>query len=99
MMSYKRFNQKKKREINGPSAAVLKYDLDNGAPQVVASGKGLTAERIIALAKQNGIPVQEDSQLVSNLIDLDLGDNVPPQLYSVIAEVLLMLEEFELEDY
>lgn len=39
--------------------------------------------------------MQEDAKLVENLIDMDLGDNIPPQLYSVIAEILLLIEEME----
>ena len=39
--------------------------------------------------------MQEDSALVANLLDMDLGDNIPPQLYSVMAEILLLIEEIE----
>lgn len=95
-MKHKNFNLKKKREINGPSAVALHYDENSGSgPQVAARGKGYLAQKIIELAKENDIPLQEDSSLIGNLIDMDLGENIPPQLYSVIAEVLLMLEEME----
>ncbi|MTI46621.1 EscU/YscU/HrcU family type III secretion system export apparatus switch protein [Sporosalibacterium faouarense] len=95
-MRRQNFNLKKKREINGPSAVALHYDEGNGdIPQVVARGKGFIAQKIIESAKQNDVPLQEDSSLIGNLIDMDLGENIPPQLYSVIAEVLLMLEEME----
>jgi flagellar biosynthesis protein len=90
------YNQKRRKEINGPQAAVIKYDEENGkSPIVVASGKGLVAQRIIELAEKNNIHMQEDSTLVANLLDMDLGDNIPPQLYSVMAEVLLLIEEIE----
>lgn len=96
MVSSAYFNQKKRKEVNGPSAAVIKYDEKSGsAPQVVAQGKGQVAQQIIELAKKNHIHMQEDSTLVSNLLDMDLGDNVPPQLYSVMAEILLLIEEME----
>lgn len=95
-MIYKSFNQIKKRETNGPSAAVIRYDAEQGeAPSIVAHGKGKVADEIIKLAMKNNIPLQEDPSLVQNLIDMDLGDNVPPQLYSVIAEILLMIERIE----
>ncbi|WP_071393503.1 EscU/YscU/HrcU family type III secretion system export apparatus switch protein [Bacillus tuaregi] len=90
------YNQKKRKDINGPQAAVIKYDEENGnAPVVVASGKGQVAQQIIELAQKNHIHMQEDSSLVANLIDMDLGDNIPPQLYSVMAEILLLIEEME----
>jgi len=95
-MIYKMINQKKRNEIKGPSAAVIRYDhSQDDSPTVVAHGTGQIANRIISMAKENDIPLQEDSSLVANLIDMDLGDNIPPQLYSVIAEILLMIEEIE----
>jgi flagellar biosynthesis protein len=97
-MNFRWFNQKHRRELNGRSAAVIRYDEGKDrAPTIVAHGKGAVANQIIALAKENGIPLQEDPLLVENLIDMDLGDNIPPQLYSVIAEILLMLKEMERE--
>lgn len=96
MMTSSFYNQKKRREMNGPSAAVIKYDEETGkSPIVVAQGKGQVAQQIIELAKKNHIHMQEDSTLVANLLDMDLGDNVPPQLYSVMAEILLLIEEME----
>ena len=90
------FNLKKRRDINGPQAAVLKYSEEPGkAPVVVAQGKGLVAKQIIDLAKEHNVAMQEDSTLVSNLLDMDLGDNIPPQLYAVMAEILVLLEEME----
>lgn len=90
------YNHKKRKEINGPSAAVIKYDDESGkAPTVVAQGKGQVAQQIIELAKKNDLHMQEDSTLVSNLLDMDLGDNIPPQLYSVMAEILILIEEME----
>ncbi len=95
-MRNKSFNLKKKKEINGSSAAALHYDDSrDDTPKLVARGKGEVAKRIIEMAKKNDIPLQEDSNLIGNLIDMDLGDNIPPQLYTVIAEVLLLLEEME----
>lgn len=91
----KHFNHKQRRATNGPTAAVIRYDEEGGAPKVVASGKGQVANQIIELAKQNNIHMQEDAMLVENLLDMDLGDNIPPQLYSVMAEILLLIEEME----
>lgn len=95
-MISKHFNQKQKKIISGPSAAVIKYDEEKGTgPTVIAHGKGQVAKQIIELAEKNNIHMQEDPMLVENLLDMDLGDNVPPQLYAVIAEILLLIEEME----
>jgi flagellar biosynthesis protein len=96
MIVQKHFNQTKRRVQNGPTAAVIRYDKDeDGALRVVAHGKGQLANQIIELAKKNEIHMQEDATLVSNLLDMDLGDNIPPQLYSVMAEILLLIEDME----
>ena len=98
MIISQRFNQVNRRNMNGPSAAVIKYDEKNGDdPQIVASGKGYIAERIKELAAENHIHMEEDAMLLENLMDMDLGENIPPQLYAVIAEILLMIEEIERE--
>lgn len=89
------FNQKRKREVNGPSAAVIRYEQGDKAPTVVAHGRGYVAEKIIELAKQNGVPIEQDAALVQHLLDLDLGDTIPPQLYAVIAEILILIEKME----
>ncbi|TWI57875.1 EscU/YscU/HrcU family type III secretion system export apparatus switch protein [Halalkalibacter nanhaiisediminis] len=95
MIVSKHFNQKARKQMNGPTAAVIRYDDENGAPKVVAQGKGQVANQIIELAKKNNVHMQEDAMLVENLLDMDLGDNIPPQLYSVMAEILLLIEEME----
>ncbi|MEJ8544083.1 EscU/YscU/HrcU family type III secretion system export apparatus switch protein [Brevibacillus borstelensis] len=95
-MIRKSFNQKQRQAINGPMAAVIRYDQEKDfVPTVIAQGRGHLAEKIISMAKDNDIPLQEDSLLVKNLIDMDLGENIPPQLYSVVAEILLLIEEME----
>ncbi|RDE36294.1 flagellar biosynthesis protein FlhS [Parageobacillus thermoglucosidasius] len=95
-MIQKYFNQKKRKEINGPTAAVIRYDEETGkSPTVVAQGTGYVAKKIIELAKQHNVHIQEDPLLVQNLLDLDLGDSIPPQLYAVIAEILILIEEIE----
>ncbi|GGJ64079.1 flagellar biosynthesis protein [Anoxybacillus voinovskiensis] len=89
------FNQKRKREVNGPSAAVIRYEQGDKAPKVVAHGKGYVAEKIIALAKEHNVPMEQDASLVHHLLDIDLGDSVPPQLYAAIAEILILIEKME----
>lgn len=98
-MIYQWFNQKRRKEVNGPTAAVIRYDQEKDqTPSIVAHGRGIIASKIIAMAKEHHIPMQEDPLLVEHLIDMDLGDSIPPQLYAVIAEILLMLEEIERDE-
>lgn len=70
-------------------AVALRYDQESDqAPIVVAKGKGLLAERIEMLAHEFGVPVKEDQVLADYLMALDLYEEIPPQLYQVVAEVL-----------
>lgn len=76
-------------EVLEKKAVALKYDIDaDDAPKVVAKGKGYVAERIEALARESGVPIKEDKELVEYLNALNLYEEIPPQLYSVIAEIL-----------
>jgi flagellar biosynthesis protein len=69
--------------------AALRYDTDQeNAPKLVARGRGHTAQRILELAKEHDLPIRKDPTLVSILGALDVGAEIPPDLYGVIAEVL-----------
>ncbi len=68
-------------------AIALKYDGEQ-APTVTATGEGDIAEEIIRIAREHGIPLREDATLAALLSELELGDEIPPQLYRVIAEVI-----------
>jgi len=71
-----------------PSTAVaLHYD-GTEAPKITAKGTGELAEKIIALAKEHGIPLHEDAGLISLLSKLDLGEEIPQPLYTAVAEVI-----------
>jgi flagellar biosynthesis protein len=70
-------------------AVALKYKPDDDhAPRVTAKGTGRLAERIIEMARKHGIPVKDDPDLVEVLSRLDLHDQIPPELYVVVAELL-----------
>jgi flagellar biosynthesis protein len=70
-------------------AVALKYDSSSdSAPRVKASGKGKTAEKIIETAKAHNIPVAEDPDLAEVLSKLELEDEIPPDLYKAVAELL-----------
>jgi FlhB-like protein len=73
-------------------AVALKFEMGKDeAPQVLAKGQGLIAEKILALAKQKGIPLYEDPELVEVLAKLDLGRHIAPELYQAVAEVLIFI--------
>jgi flagellar biosynthesis protein len=70
-------------------AAALKYRKgSDSAPQLVAKGRGLVAEKILALAREHGIPVREDRNMVEILSTLSLYEEIPPELYKAVAEIL-----------
>jgi flagellar biosynthesis protein len=76
----------------GPSAAALEYRAgEDEAPRVTALGRGATAERIIAAARAAGVPIREDPALVELLLQLDLNERIPPELYRAVAEILAFL--------
>ncbi|MFL5963071.1 MAG: EscU/YscU/HrcU family type III secretion system export apparatus switch protein [Gaiellaceae bacterium] len=70
-------------------AAALRYDGKAGAPTVIATGRGAVAERILAAARDAGVPVREDELLAEALASLELGTEVPPELYQAVAEALV----------
>lgn len=76
-------------------AAALSYKEGLDAPIVTALGKGEVAERIIKTAKENDVPIFENADLVSTLLHLDLGQQIPQELYSVVAEVLIFVSDIE----
>lgn len=70
-------------------AVALKYiPGETDAPVVVAKGRGKVAEAILEKAKENGVPVQEDAALVEVLSKLDLDEQIPAELYQLVAEIL-----------
>lgn len=70
-------------------AVALRYVAqDDAAPKVIASGQGVIAERILEIAREEGIHIQEDPDLVALLAKLDVGTPVPEELYKAVAEVL-----------
>jgi flagellar biosynthesis protein len=68
-------------------ATALNYE-GTGAPKVVASGQGLIAERILEVAREAGVPIKEDPALAELLGSLDLGTEVPEDLYIAVAEAI-----------
>ena len=71
-------------------AVALHYDR-TGAPRVVAKGKGSIGKKIIEVAKANDIPIEENEVLASALSNVELGDEIPAELYKAVAEVLIFV--------
>ena len=76
-------------------AIALEYDPSEEAPRVIASGKGALAERIIEKAKEADVPVHRDDKLADTLSRLDIGDMIPPELYEVVAEILVFVDAMD----
>jgi flagellar biosynthesis protein len=69
-------------------ATALSYEHGASAPKVTATGSGLVAERIIAVAREAGVPVRSDPALAEALAALDIGADIPPELWRAVAEAL-----------
>jgi len=75
-------------ELPEPVAVALGYDpKTDRAPRIRATGRGRLAEEILRVARENGIPIERDGDLAAILGGLDLGAEIPPELYAVVAEV------------
>ena len=74
-------------EHRPPLAVALHYS-GNGAPRIVAKGGGQIAERIVQTAREHNVPLQEDAALACTLSRLELGREIPRELYVAVAQVL-----------
>jgi flagellar biosynthesis protein len=73
-------------------AVALHYEKqEGGAPRVVASGRGAIGEKIIETAKAHGIPVENNPGLAAALANVEIGDEIPIELYKAVAEVLIFI--------
>ena len=84
-----------KPEDTKKTAVALTYETGTAAPRVVAKGRGIIAEEIIKRAAEAGVYVHESPELVSLLMQVDLDDSIPPQLYIAVAELLAWLYRLE----
>ena len=64
-------------------------------PKILAAGKGEVAERIIEKAKENDVPFYQDNKLAETLSKLQIGDTIPPELYDVVAEILVFVDDMD----
>jgi flagellar biosynthesis protein len=77
-------------ETRSQLAVALHYD-KSGAPRVVAKGRGTIGEKIIEVAKAHDIPIEENGVLAGALSHVELGDEIPAELYKAVAEVLIFV--------
>lgn len=79
-------------------AVALKYQMENNAPIVVASGMGNVAQKIIDVAMENGVPIFEDDSLAALLAQLQVGREIPPELFQAIVDIYVYFLNFTLKD-
>ena len=77
------------------TAVALSYEPGEEAPKILAAGKGVIAERIIETAKEADVPLHQDSKLAETLSKLEIGDFSPPELYEIVAEVLVFVDSMD----
>lgn len=85
-------NTKKEKE---KTAVALAYIPGERAPKILATGKGAIAEKIIEVAEENDVPQYEDSELAETLSKLEIGEMIPPELYEVVAEILVFVNDMD----
>ncbi|MBR6397180.1 MAG: EscU/YscU/HrcU family type III secretion system export apparatus switch protein [Lachnospiraceae bacterium] len=96
MAEEKNFEFKKFNKEETKTAVALRYDENQDeAPRVIAAGKGKIAEKIIEKAKESDVPLHKDAKLAKSLSNLEIGDNIPPELYEVVAEVLVFINRMD----
>lgn len=83
----------KKKKIK--QAIALEYNPEEDAPKVIASGQGALAERIIEKAKESNVPLHRDDSLAETLSRLEIGEMIPPELYEVVAEILVFVDAMD----
>ena len=77
------------------TAVAVAYNPGEVAPKILAVGKGEVGERIIETAKENDVPFYQDNKLAETLSRLQIGDTIPPELYEVVAEILVFVDDMD----
>ena len=88
--------KKKQNSSEKPKQAIaLAYDPGDTAPRILATGKGALAEKILETAKEADVPVYQDEKLAKTLAKLEIGDTISPELYEVVAEILVFVDDMD----
>ncbi len=77
------------------TAVALKYEAGDTAPKILATGKGALAEKIIEKGSEASVPFYRDDQLAQTLSHLEIGDMIPPELYEVVAQILVFVSDMD----
>ncbi len=91
----KKFGSNKEPDKNRTAIALEYNPNESDAPRVVATGKGVLADKIIEEAKKADVPVHKDSKLAGTLSKLEIGEMIPPELYEAVAEILVFVDAME----
>ena len=81
--------------VKRKQAIAIQYNPDEVAPKILASGTGIIADKIIEKAKSSDVPLYEDNKLANTLSKLDIGEYIPPELYSIVAEILVFVDNLD----
>lgn len=84
-----------KKQEKQKTAVALSYEPGEQAPKILATGKGVLAEKIIEAAKEADVPTYKDNKLADTLSRLEIGDMIPPELYQVVAEILVFVNDMD----
>ncbi len=87
--------KKKGKTEKEKTAVAIAYQPGDVAPKILATGKGHLAEKIIETAKENDVPFYKDDKLADTLSKLEIGDTIPPELYEVVAEILVFVDDMD----
>jgi len=85
----------KRNEIAKKKAVALQYRADYVAPKVVATGSGHMAQKIIDTAKDSDVKLHHNPELVEELAKVDLGATIPPELYEIVAQILVFIDDLD----
>lgn len=89
--------EKSKKEEEQKLATAISYEEKEQVPKVVASGKGKLAEKIIEEGKKQNITIYKDKELANLMKNLDVGEQIPPSLYNVVAQVLVFVSDMDMK--
>ncbi len=93
--NFKPFEFKKINSDKEKTAVAIEYVPGEAAPKILATGKGQVADKIIEKAKESNVPLHKDGKLADTLSKLKIGDMIPPELYEVVAEILVFVNDID----
>jgi len=88
----------KKPLYHRQKAIAIKYNPDEVAPKILAKGAGVIAEKIMENAQNSNVVIHKDAALAEDLTRLDIGEHIPPELYEVVAQILVFISDLDKEE-